>query len=272
MPPKRRNYRKSSRRKSSTTKKYSKKSDNVSSKIKRYVKKQIHKNIENKVVNIEVAREFGSYLDSNTMNVFPMCPYQTLFPSPSLGVLSNNRIGNEIRSRKVMLNYTLRPTPYNATFNPSPQPVHIQMFLGYLKQASGVIPGSADYNLFFNNGSISYAPSGTLSDLVAQPNTDMWTIVKTWTHKVGFAASDGTGINVGWSAYSNNDYKLNVVKKLDITKHIPKVIKFNDNLQSQQGRNLFLFYQAVASNGLALAVNIRPVAINFWVHFEYEDA
>jgi hypothetical protein len=270
MPPRRSRYaRKSSRR---PYRKVTRKRTSVSSKIKKYVKKQIHKNIENKVCNIEVAREFGSYLDSNTMNVFPMCPYATLFPSPAPGVLSNNRIGNEIRPRKVMLSYTLRPTPYNATFNPSPQPVHIQMYLGYLKQASGVLPNSADFNLFFNNGSSSYAPSGTLSDLVAMPNTDMWTILKTWSHKVGFASSDGTGINVGWSAYSNNDYKLNVVKKLDITKHIPKVIKFNDSLPSTQGRNLFLFYQAVASNGLALAVNIRPVAINYWIHFQYEDA
>ncbi len=74
------------------------------------------------------------------------------------------------------------------------------MYLEYIKQASGVLPTAADYNLFYNNGS-----SGTLSDLVAQPNTDLFSIVKSWVHKVGFAASNGTGANLGWSSYSNNE-------------------------------------------------------------------
>lgn len=260
----RRYGRKRSTKKKSTTK--------VSSSVKKYVKKVIHQQVENKVVNIEVAREFGSYLDSTTMNAFPMCPYTTLFPGPTLGIASNNRVGNEIRPRKVMLSYVLRPTPYNVTFNPSPQPTHIQMYLGYVKQYSGLLPTASDFNFFFNNGSSSFAPTGTLSDLIAQPNTDMWSIVKTWTHKVGFSDNQNSGVNVGWQGYANNDFKLNVVKKLDITKHIPKVIKFNDASQPPQGRNLFLFYQAVSANGLALAAAIRPVAIDFWVKFEYEDA
>jgi len=244
----------------------------VSKNVRSYVKKEIARQSENKVVNIEVARQFGSYLDSNTMNAFPMCPYTTLFPGPTLGVNSNNRIGNQIRTRKVMLNYVITPTPYNATVNPSPQPCHIQMYLGYVKQTSGVLPTSSDFGFLYNNGSSSYAPSGTISDLVAQVNTDHFTILKSWTHKVGFASSIGaTGANLGWAGYANNDYSLNIVKKLPITQFCPRLIKMNDSLQSVSGRSLFLFYQAIGSNGLALASGIRPVQINFWVHYEYED-
>lgn len=268
MPPKR-SYRKSSRR--PARKRVYKKRSTISTKLKKYVKKQIHKNIENKCVNLELATEFGSYLQNNTMNVQPMCPYTTLFPGPSSGVLVNNRIGNEIRPRKVMLRYVLRPTPYSATTNPSPAPVHVQMFLGYLKQASGVLPQILDFTIF-NNGSSSFTPSGTLSDLCAPLNKDQWTIVKTWTHKIGFADNQNSGVNVSWQGYANNDFKLNVVKKLDITKHIPKVIKFNDAVQSQQGRNLFFFYQAIAANGSPMTSVIRPVAINYWIDFHYEDA
>lgn len=247
----------------------------VSTSVKKYVKTAIAKSAENKVVNIEVAREFGSYLDSNTMNVFPMTPYTTLFPGPTLGVASNNRIGNQIRARKVMLNYTLRAASYNATTNPVPQPVHVQMYLGYVKQMSGVLPTSSDYNFFYNNGSSSFAPSGTLSDLVAQVNTDQFTILKSWVHKIGYSTNTGTGSTNAASAqgqfFANNDYNLNVVRKMNITKHYPKILKFNDALQSVQGRGLFLWYQAISSTGVALATGIRPVAVNFWVQLEFED-
>lgn len=243
----------------------------VSKVVRKYVKKEIAKQAENKVINIEQAREFGSYLDSNTMNAFPLTPYITLFPSPTLGVNSNQRIGNECRTRRVTLNYVLRPTPYNATFNPLPVPVHVQFYLGYVKQASGVLPVSADFTAFYQNGSSSLAPSATLSDLIADVNTDKFTILKSWVHKIGFQNSNGTGANVGWSTYSNNDFRLNVVKKMDITKMYPKILRFDDATQSLQGRGLFMWYQAVSANGLALAANIRPVAIDFWVKLEFED-
>ena len=148
----------------------------------------------------------------------------------------------------------------------------IQMFLGYTKQATGALPAAADYTAYFNNGSSSFAPSGTLSDLIAQVNTDRFTILKSWTHKVGFADNQNSGVNVGWQGYANNDYKMNVVKRINLNKMYPKVMKFDDASQSVQGRGLFMWYQAVASNGLALAANVRPVAIDFWVKLEYEDA
>lgn len=243
----------------------------VSKTVKSYVSKAIAKQAENKVININQAREFGSYLDSNTMNAFPLTPYTTLFPGPTLGVASNQRIGNECRTRNVMLSYVLRPTPYNATANPLPVPVHVQMYLGYLKQSSGSLPGSAEFTAFYNNGSSSFAPSATLSDLCADENTDRFTILKKWVHRVGFQVTNGTGSNAGWSSYSNNNFQLNVVKKINVTKYYPKILRFDDASQSLQSRGLFMWYQAIGANGLALASGIRPVAIDFWVKLEFED-
>lgn len=243
----------------------------VSTTVRKYVKKEIARQAENKVVNINQAREFGSYLDSNTMNAFPLTPYPTLFPGPTLGVNSNQRIGNQCRTRKVMLNYVLRPTPYNATVNPSPQPVHVQMYLLYLKQSSGSLPGSAEFTAFYNNGSSSFAPSATLSDLISDENTSRFTILKKWSHRVGFQNNQNSGVNVGWQGYANNGFQMNIVKKLNITSLYPKILRFDDSGQSLMGRGVFLCYQAIASNGLALAAGIRPVAIDFWVHLEFED-
>lgn len=243
----------------------------VSKTVKKYVKKEIARQAENKVVNIQQAREFGSYLDSNTMNVFPVTPYPTLFPGPTIGASSNNRIGNEVRTRKVMLNYVLRPTVYSVANNPNPVPVHVQMYLGYVKQSSGVLPTSSEFNFFYNNGSSAFAPSATLADLISEENSQRFTILKKWTHKIGFANYAGSGGQLAWQTNANNDYKANVTKKLDITKLYPKIMKFDDTSQAIQGRGLFLWYQAISANGNALAAGIRPVAIEFWIHLNFED-
>lgn len=251
----------------------SKKSDKkVSKYIRKYVKSQIHKNIENKTNNIEFANEFGSYLENNSLSVRPLMPYTSLFPGPTQGVASNNRIGNEIRPRKLMLRYTLRPRPYDATVNPSPVPCYVQFWILSLRQASGVLPQAIDFTQMFNNGSSVLSPQGDLSDLVAPFNKDFFHLYKTWTHKIGFATNSGTGANASWQQYANNDFKLSVVKKLDLTKYMPKVVKFNDATQSVMGRNLFLCYQAVAANGSALTSAIRTVAIDGWIDFTFEDA
>lgn len=244
----------------------------VSTTVKKYVKKEIARQAENKVINIQQAREFGSYLDSNTMNVFPLTPYPTLFPGPTLGTASNNRIGNECRTRKVMFNYVLRPTVYSAANNPNPVPVHVQMYLGYVKQSSGVIPGSSEFNFFYNNGSSSFAPSGSLADLISEENSQRFTILKKWTHRVAFANYAGSGGQLAWQTNANNDFKSSIVKKMDVTKLYPKILKFDDAAsQALMGRGLFLWYQAISANGNALAAGIRPVAIEFWVHLEFED-
>lgn len=254
--------RKSSRRKSSKT---------VSTSVKRYVKKQIHKNIENKMINTQVGKNVGSYLSNNDLQVQPVCPFTSLF-TLSQGVLSNNRIGNQVRTTRVTLNYVLRPRGYSANNNTLPQPSIVQLFLGRYRQASGALPTSFEIGTLFQSGNSSFGPTSTLDDLCVDINKDAWDIKKVWQHKIGNAFGTGTGSQPDRQFYSNNDYKLNVVKRMDITKYCPKLMRFNDSTVSVQGPNLFFFYHAIATDGGVFPAGQYPVYIHYWLTYEFEDA
>lgn len=247
------------------------KKTSVSTTVKKYVKKAISANIENKCVNIERAGTFGSIVQDATMGMFPMCPYTSLFPVP-IGTTNGTRLGNVIKTKRVTLNYVLRPTGYQSGVNDNPQPSHVLMFLGNYKQYRGVLPTSLEVGQLFDNGSSSFAPQGDLADLLSDINKDAWDIKKRWSHKVGNAIFSGPGNLQNFGFFSNNDFKLNVVKKMDITKYCPKTIKFNDAQGSVQGSNLFFFYECVQTNGGIYPASQRPVAIDYWVSYTYEDA
>lgn len=249
----------------------SNKPKSVSVSVKKYVKKLIHSQVENKIQNVSASNSFGNINNDTAMGVYPMCPYQGLW-SIGQGVTQNTRVGNKIKVRRVMLNYTLRPNPYNATTNAIPQLCEVDLFLGYLKQANGILPTALDIGQLFQLGNSAMAPQGNLLDLISDINKDFWTIKKRWRHKVGYADYTGSGPNVVTQYYSNNDFHLNVVKKMDITKFCPKTITFNDGTNSPMGNNLFFFFQAVASQGDTFLAAQEPMRIDYWVSFEYEDA
>jgi len=269
MFPKKRNYRKraSKTRKSAVGRRGSA----VSAGVKKYVKNQIHKNIENKSQTVNFSEDFGNFLQSTTMHAYPMTPYSG-YMSIGAGVLQNNRIGNQIRTVKVMLNYVLRPNPYSALSNAGPAPVEVEMFLGHLKQFPSTLPTLTDFNNFYQVGNTSVAPTGNLNDLAQTVNKDYFVIKKNWRHKIGYANNAGTGANVAYQTFANNDFKLNIVKKLNITKMCPQLVQFNDSSPTATSRGLFLWYQGVSSAGNILANTQTPVHIDFWLEYVYEDA
>lgn len=243
----------------------------VSAVVKKYVKRTIHSQIEDKVINIERVTPFGSVLTNSDLNMFPMCPYTSLFSLP-IGTTNGTRLANQVKTRRVMLSYVLRPTAYSSTSNNNPQPFHVQMFLGRYKQSSGILPTGLELTVLFDNGSSSFGPISDLGDLCADINKDAWDIKKKWTHKVGTAQFTGPGNLQNYGFFANNDFQLNVVRKMDITKYCPKTIKFNDAAGSTQGPNLFLFYQAIPTTGGIFPANEKPANIDYWISYIYEDA
>jgi len=250
---------------------YKNKKQKVSVAVKAYVKRTIHADIENKCVQINAGNSFGNVLESPDFNAYPMCPL-TAFWTIAQGVTQGTRIGNKIQVRKIMLNYILRPTSYDAVFNPSCIPSEVQLMLGYVKQTPTTLPTNFDVGQLFQAGASSAAPVETVRDIISVINKDFWVIKKRWTHKIGYAINDGTGGAVAQQYQANNDFKLNVVKKIDITGYCPKTISFNDGSPTPTTKNLFFMYYAVGANGNLAAGNNLPANIEFWIDFHYEDA
>ena len=247
------------------------KSSGVSSAVKSYVSKTLHSEIENKCVQVNYGSSFGNVAESPDFNPFPMCPL-TSYWTINQGVGQGARIGNVIKTRKVYLNYILRPTVYDALTNPNPQPVDVQLMLGYVKNTPCFAPIAGDIGQLFNSGSNVVAPLGSTRDIISVINTDYWVIKKRWNHKIGFAADTGTGSQAPQQYFANNDYKMNAIRKMDITKYIPKSHVFNDANSTTNTKNLFLMYYAVSAMGPLYNATQLPANIEFWVDFHYEDA
>lgn len=244
----------------------------VSVAVKKYVKKILATDQENKVINTNISQSFGSVINNAVMNYHPILPYAGFNNALTQGVGAGSRIGNQVKVRKVTLNYILRPIGYVAGSNPFPQPTHVQLFLGTTKGCPGEIPSSGDFQNLFQAGNAVQAPTGLLNDLVCDINKDYWTIKKRWTHKLGYASYTGSGGATDSMFSANNDFKLNILKKLDITKLCPKVLKFNDNNGTVSGPNLMFFYSAMFANGGAMTNTTITCNITYWINMEYEDA
>ena len=243
----------------------------VSVAVKKYVKSAMSKQIENKTVSVEQNVNFGSVAASGVLNAFPMLPLTGFF-SLGQGVTQGTRIGNRCKIKKVTLNYTLIPTAYNVTTNVNAIPNHIIMYLGTPRSCPGEYPTTGDISLLYQLGASAVAPTGTLSDLIYNINNDEWDMKKVWTHKLGPAASEWNGGQSTSQYYTNNDFALNVVRRMNITKYCQKTMKFSDGLSSHQGKNLFFMFQAIYANGTAAGATQLTTNIRYFVTIDYEDA
>jgi len=247
------------------------KSSGVTVAVKKYIKKTISANVENKMANANYAGAFGNAVANPSLYSYPMTPY-TGYMTIGQGVQQNQRIGNSIKVKRAILRYVLRPMPYDAGSNPFPAPVQVDLYLGRTRLCGGDLPITGDMTTLFQNGNTSFGPVGNLNDLISETNKDYWHIAKRWSHKVGTADSYGSGSTAGAQYFANNDFKLNVVRKMDITKHYPKILKFNDGTNQVQGNGLFLFYQCLNASGGTNGSTTMPCHITFWIDVRYEDA
>lgn len=237
--------------------------------VKAYVAKAIHSQIENKSIQYNAGINLTNYADGATMNGFPLTPGLTM--NIIQGVGAADRTGNRIKIMKAVLNYWMVPTAYNVLINPNPKPLMIRIFIGYSKINPTIIPPAADTALFFQNGDAASAPNGFIADILRKVNKDKYVIFRDIKHKLGYEAATGTGAVAGSQYYGNNDFKYNILKKIDVTKYMPKTVIYNDTTSVPTSRGLFCWIQIVNADNTA-TTGYLPVAFNYFVDLTYEDA
>lgn len=263
FPRKRRNYRK---RSTVPKKRTYKKRSIVSNTIKRYVKRTIHSNIENKTEQtLSSSNVVTSYAVNSSLFVVSCIPYSGI----SQGLGAGDRIGNVIRTRKTMFNYCLRPNAYSASLNPNPTPQEVIIMFGKVKNSRAQQPISTDFSKLFQAGDSYHAPYSNLLDLLQDVNKDWFTVYKVVKHKIG-NATYSTGATAS-QLFSNNDFKLNVVRRLNITKFMPKIVKFNDTTAQPTNDGLWMWAMCVNADGTASATQY-PCYMDYTLNYEYEDA
>jgi len=252
------------------TKKRSTKGRSVSTAIKKYVTRVLHKNVENKVVNYKDQISFSGYNTYLDMQVQPIYPCNSVLQIPQ-GVGQGERVGNTIKTRRLTLKYTLFPIKQVPNEqNDQPVPQEVMIWIGYLKNNRMLEPGIPEYAAFFQEGNTAVSPVGNLWDLTSEVNKDLFTIVKTFRHKIGNAIyTDYSGIKP-FNYYANNDFKLNVTKHVDLTKYLNKTLKYDDDsLVSDTG--LYMWMESV--NADSTIDQFTTKVGMFWnLKYEYEDA
>lgn len=243
----------------------------VSTAVAKYVSKAVARNIENKTVTEKNEISFSSYFANVDLKVQKISPNSSWTTPINQGVGQGERVGNTIKTRKLLLKYVLYPTPYQATINDQPQPQEVIIWIGYLKNNRLKQPTVADYNTFFQNGNTTSGPFSNLWDVTLPVNQDLFHICKTIRHKLGHSIyTDYNGIKQ-YSYYSNNDFKLNVSRTIDCTGYINKTLKFDDQV-TDPDTGLYMWMTAVPSDGTVGNLNVSTVGMFYTLRYDYEDA
>lgn len=247
----------------------------VSKSVKKYVKSAIRRSSENKIVNWRYSgllsafnAPFSYWL---TSNFFELTPNSISLSIPQ-GTGQGNRISNSINTRKVMLKYILWPTQYDGILNPFPRPVDIRVVIGSYKPDLVDGPLYTSFNNYFQQGNSSTGPLGNLLDMVSDINKNQFQIYSDKVVKLGYSAATGLGSVAVTQYFANNDYKMNIIRKMNITKYVAKTFGFNDSTNDpSSGRALFIWFMYVNADTTTTNADYKQANIAIDVDFTYDD-
>lgn len=243
--------------------------------LKKMIRREISRNIENKTSTYYNFDTLLYSVESPTFasaNIFNVGPSTAFAPIINQGTSQSGRIGNRIKTKKLVIKGTFVPTRLNASTNSIPKPIQAKIWIMYDKTNPTTTPDPQGSGDFFQLGGTSTGFSDSLTDLWAPINTDRYRVLTTRTFKLGFQdypASASAGNAMG---YSNNDFKLNHNFSIDCTKYYPKDVRFNDNNALPTTRGLWMLVEYVACDGGAIAPGQIMMSMQYMVDYIFEDA
>ena len=240
------------------------------SQVKRIVKRTIAAHAENKTVQFfsTGANVLNSSNSGFVSSILPLSPYQGSLTIPQ-GVGQGERIGNRVRIKNLTFKGTLYPKPHNATTNPNPVPVQVVFWIFYKRSEPNVLPSNVTGWFQAGNGVRNF--ENQLSDIMSKVNTDEYRLLKKRVFKVGNSGYSGTGTQPTFQQMWNNDFKLNVNFKINLTKYAIKNVRYNDSSNIPRSRGIFLLAQALDASGNSMANNTITTTMSYELSCTYED-
>lgn len=240
-----------------------------------------------KIVRAEVARiaenKTAQYYDSgaglwtvtsgvfNGTNIFPLGPSSSFSMIINQGTSQGSRVGNRIRTKKLVVKGTLRQFGQNASTNTNPKPVQVKIWIMYDKENPSIEPNPKGEGDFFQLGGTSASFQNNLTDLWATVNSDRYRVLATRQFKLGYHAYPANAASGNAQYYGNLDFNMNCNFSIDCTKFYPKDVRFNDNNASPITRGLFMLIHYVAADGSALAQDQELVQVQYAQDYVFED-
>lgn len=240
--------------------------------VQKMVKQEIARNVENKLTNIVETNtsiitvtspsvpQYFVWAPSGTANIFSMAQ----------GTANDQRIGNRIKLKRWIVKGAILPSTVGS-YIPSTELGYVHL---YLLRRNDYQPVTSGLVSFYQNGSTSASPDGSLLQTFSAVNKDVYKVYWSRTYKMG--SSNLTTLN------SNNDFSLVKRFGFDICKLIAKnkILKYDDaqvDVEDQLVDSLTLvavWQNASSDVSLTPAPGITQVFYNVAVqsYAEYEDA
>lgn len=205
----------------------------------------------------------------NNFNTNNILDTSFAYQSIAQGTGEGDRVGNEINLSQFRFSYVIN---YNAAVS---QPQFVRMWVLTYKfdpnnaTTADVWSGlqTAIGNNFFDNGNSSGGMLGTLLDLISPVNTDVWTVHKCRTFKIGTSTAPSGGATFG-----NNDFKFAVKGHVDLLKYHAKKVKYNDTATTSFNKKIFIVFECLAADGtIVLDTAANRCQINYFYNVKWTD-
>lgn len=211
--------------------------------------------VQNRSITSVASADWDQYV----LNLLPQDAGGTMSTvTVAQGDSQNSRDGNQIRLVSGKLTGVIKAnTLYDPTTNYNPAPMRLTMWIVKLKPVLDDTLASLESvvaNSFFQNGSVSTGFQSTTVDLTRTVNADHVTLVKKRTFNIGVSEYVSSyGVNNSANAYQrymNNDTSISRMFRIDITKHLPKMMRFNDGSNNcSNSRKLWMFWSVQRFDG-----------------------
>lgn len=218
--------------------------------MKAQIQRLIDKNIEVKRWSWAAGPQSITFYSDSTnfanWNVLDLGPSST--NSLVQGDGNSDRSGNRVRVKKVQLKLIVYPNAYDVNVNDNPQPCDVRILIMHPKATPIDLVVSST---FFDNNNTTNSPQDVLSDMQQEINKDLYVVNYDNIIKIGNANGTGTGSNANRNYFANNDYKLNHILDLDVTKFFPKNITWEDDTTTPTSFQPVLVMLPAEATGLA---------------------
>jgi len=242
--------------------------------IKRMVKIEVARNVENKTreVYFNNVTIYPSNSVSFQNNVITVSPNSASL-SIAQGTTQGARIGNQIKTKKLMLKGVFTPLPFDSTTNITQRPTNIKMIVFYDRQAPSTVP--QPLNNLFQLGNSQVGLVGALTDMLMPYNNDRYRVMASKTFKLGYSGYVGSSVGTvreDYQYWNNNDYKMNCMYSWDLTKYMPQMVKFNDASLDPTTRHLYVLTFICPADGTVYGNVVEPLSHSYTLQYVYEDA
>lgn len=242
--------------------------------VKRVITRLAEKKIQTYTINTVSPLVLRSGSASSSANIFSMTP-EVGYWAISQGTGQADRIGDKVRTRSAILNIQMTPAVYNATTNPTPTPCFVRLwFLKSKFLPADVVPSSSVYGAsatYLQTGNSSTGLTGTFQDLQLYINKDQFTYYGHRTYKIAPSIYEGTGATPTAGNFGNNDFKLCILDRINLTRWFPKTLQWDDAGLACSSHNLTLVVQPIFSTGVAPGALIAPINLKFSLTYTFTD-